>query len=148
MRHFELKPEFVDEIPRSPEPGKLYVSCRYQAVIHLCACGCGAEISTPLHPTGWKLVYDGETVSLRPSVGNWSEPCQSHYVISNSQVIWGSQFSRSRIDEIRRQRNLDIDRYYERGERTVAPAPADDDAPRFWTKLMASLRRQAKRRDG
>lgn len=139
MRHFELKPEFVDEIPRLPEPGKLYVSCRYQAVIHLCACGCGTEISTPLHPTGWKLIYDGETASLRPSVGNWSEPCQSHYVISNNRVIWGSRFSRRRIDEIRQKRYLDIDRYYEREAMTAAPVPPDD-APGFWGKLKALMR--------
>ena len=34
-----------------------------------CACGCGTGISLPLGSAEWKLEYDGETVSLRPSVG-------------------------------------------------------------------------------
>jgi hypothetical protein len=42
-------------------------------------CGCGKKVVLPLHPTHGKLTYDGETVSLSPSVGNWSFPCESHY---------------------------------------------------------------------
>ena len=104
MRHFKLTPVFVEHIPASLDQGKLYISCQYLAVIHLCACGCGVEVSTPLHPTGWKLTFDGESVSLYPSVGNWSEKCQSHYIIRNNRVIWGDRFSRDRIDQIRKKR--------------------------------------------
>lgn len=29
----------------------------------------------------WTLIFDGDTVSLDPSIGNWSFHCQSHYLI-------------------------------------------------------------------
>ena len=65
------------------------MSLRYRTVAHLCACGCGVEVNTPLHPTGWAITYDGVNVSLRPSVGNWSEDCGSHYIIDKNRVRWG-----------------------------------------------------------
>jgi len=34
-------------------------------------------VVTPLSPTGWSLIFDGETVSLYPSIGNWNFPCRS-----------------------------------------------------------------------
>ena len=71
MKLRQITPEFVDEIPRELEPGKLYVCCRYRAVKHLCACGCGVAVNIPLHPTGWTLICDGVSVSLWPSIGNW-----------------------------------------------------------------------------
>ena len=110
----ELTAEFVDEIPIDLEPGLLYLSCRYRAAIHLCACGCGAKISTPLHPTGWRIQYDGESVTLSPSVGNWSEKCQSHYIIRNNKVLWSYQYSKETIQRIRDERRRDINRYYGR----------------------------------
>lgn len=107
-----LVPVFVDEIPRDPQRGKLYISCRYHAVIHLCPCGCATKISTPLHPTAWRLSYDGVSVSLLPSIGNWSEKCQSHYWITNNRVVWSCALPRQKIEQARRKRDLDLDRYY------------------------------------
>ena len=120
----EVTPEFVDEVPSVPEHGKLYLSCRYRAAVHLCACGCGAKISTPLHPTGWRLSYDGETVSLNPSVGNWSEQCQSHYIIKDSRVLWGDRLPRDKIRRIREQRHRDLEDYYEVDMQPPPPPPA------------------------
>lgn len=70
---------FVDAAPERPSVATLYVSIRYASAIHLCACGCGRKVVTPLSPHDWRLIFDGDTVSLYPSVGNWSFPCQSHY---------------------------------------------------------------------
>ena len=56
-------PTFVDTVPRHLEGGRLYVSLRYRTVTHLCACGCGVEVNTPLHPTGWTITYDGVGLS-------------------------------------------------------------------------------------
>ena len=112
MKLRQITPEFVDEIPRELEPGKLYVCCRYRAVMHLCACGCGASISTPLHPTGWTLTCHGVSVSLWPSIGNWSEKCQSHYWIRNSNIHWAPQWSRHKILKTRKARDLELDRYF------------------------------------
>lgn len=112
MKLHEITPEFVDEIPRELEPGKLYVCCQYRAVKHLCPCGCGAAINTPLHPTGWTLIFDGVSVSLWPSIGNWSENCQSHYWIRNNRIDWAPKWSRRRIRRGRKARELELNQYF------------------------------------
>ena len=112
MKLRQIAPEFVDEIPRELDPGTLYVCCRYRAVKHLCACGCGVAISTPLHPTGWTLICDGVSVSVWPSIGNWSEKCQSHYWIRNNKIHWASKWSRHKILKTRKARDLELDQYF------------------------------------
>jgi hypothetical protein len=88
---------FVGIVPVAPEPGAIYVSLEYSTAVHLCACGCGLEVVTPLSPTDWQIAYDGETLSLiggddavspAGSIGNWSFPCGSHYVIRRGRVHW------------------------------------------------------------
>ncbi|MCB0460865.1 MAG: hypothetical protein KDC74_12760, partial [Flavobacteriaceae bacterium] len=82
----KLKHQFVEFMPDEIQEGVVYISLKYKSVIHKCACGCGNEVNTPLHPTGWKLLYDGESVSLKPSIGNWSYDCQSHYWITKDEI--------------------------------------------------------------
>lgn len=48
-----LRLERVHYMPKVLEPGVLYVSEEFGAAAHLCACGCGAKIRTPLAPTEW-----------------------------------------------------------------------------------------------
>ena len=74
-----LKHEFVEFIPDELEQGTVYVSIRFATASHLCVCGCGNKVVTPIRPTDWTLTFDGKTISLNPSIGNWSFPCQSHY---------------------------------------------------------------------
>jgi hypothetical protein len=93
-----LRPEFVRSIPEKLEEGVIYVSIPYTTAIHLCACGCGREVITPISPTDWKLTFDAETVSLDPSIGNWSFPCQSHYWLRRNQIRWERQMTREQID--------------------------------------------------
>ena len=50
--------------------------------------GCGGRVVTPLSPDDWRLTYDGDTVSLWPSIGNWAFACQSHYWIRSDQIVW------------------------------------------------------------
>jgi hypothetical protein len=97
MRYRRLEHRFLTNIPRATEPGILYVSIEYATAVHRCCCGCGEEVVTPLTPTDWKLIFDGETVSLWPSVGNWSYACKSHYVIEKNQVIGALPWSDRRI---------------------------------------------------
>ena len=59
-----LEPLFVHEVPERPEEGKLYISIEFGSVNHLCACGCGNEVVTPLHPARWAILYDGDTITL------------------------------------------------------------------------------------
>ncbi|MCR9118429.1 MAG: DUF6527 family protein, partial [bacterium] len=101
MKNKQIKHEFVDAIPEAIEPGTLYVSVEFATAVHLCECGCGLEVVTPLSRTDWKLVYDGETVSLHPSIGNWSFPCRSHYWIRDGQVQWAGDMHNQQITQIR-----------------------------------------------
>ena len=92
MRH-----EFVEYAPDVLEEGVLYVSITLRNALHRCACGCGAEIATPLSPVGWEVRFDGETVSLYPSIGNWALPCQSHYWIRRDTVRWARRWSPAEV---------------------------------------------------
>lgn len=103
-RLHHLIPVFVEFIPERLEPGCLYVSMEYGAVAHLCACGCESKVNTPLTPTDWSLKYDGEAVTLSPSIGNWSRPCRSHYFITANRVRWAAAWSE---EKIRQGRALD-----------------------------------------
>src|ERR1700731_3881354 len=98
-----LRPEFVEFIPGALQSGVLYISRKYKTASHLCCCGCGNKVVTPLNPSGWRLTEKGSTVSLHPSIGNWSFPCQSHYWIRGGRVEWAPQWSRRQIEEGRRQ---------------------------------------------
>ncbi|RZK25167.1 MAG: hypothetical protein EOO43_06215, partial [Flavobacterium sp.] len=81
-------PEFTELIPTEIAEGVIYISIPHCVAIHKCACGCGLEVITPFHPiVGWKLIFDGASITLRPSIGNWNFPCQSHYFITDNEII-------------------------------------------------------------
>lgn len=94
----ELRPEFSQFIPPDLEPGILYISMQYATASHLCCCGCGEEVVTPFTPTDWSMSFDGESVSLSPSIGNWYLHCRSHYFIRRGKVIEAGSWSKERID--------------------------------------------------
>jgi len=101
MRQTEIRPEFVTLAPDVLEPGVAYVSMEYSTVLHLCCCGCGNQVVTPLAPARFHLTFDGKTISLNHSVGNWSFPCQSHYWIRRNQVLWDRPFGREEVATVR-----------------------------------------------
>lgn len=70
------------------EQGILYVSGKYRTATHLCACGCGKKVVTPLKDGFWTLTQGGAGPTLSPSIGNFDIPCRSHYFIRNGDVIW------------------------------------------------------------
>lgn len=88
MKTSEFTPIIVESAPAHLEPGLLYISIKYHTVLHLCPCGCGEEIVTPLAPDSWHLEFDGVSVSLYPSIGNYRLPCHSHYFIRSNKVVW------------------------------------------------------------
>ncbi|WP_346656932.1 DUF6527 family protein [Streptomyces sp. F001] len=89
------------------DSGLLYVSIPYRTCGHLCCCGCGHEVVTPLSPAQWSITYDGENVSLTPSIGNWALPCRSHYWIHDGRVRWSRRYSAAEIAQNRdRDRRL------------------------------------------
>lgn len=93
-----LSHEFVEFVPEQLREGVLYVSTTYATAAHRCFCGCGWEVVTPLSPTDWTLSFNGETVSLSPSVGNWSLPCRSHYWIEDNRIEWSGEMTQKAID--------------------------------------------------
>ena len=95
-----MKHKFVEFIPSEIEENVLYISFEYDVAKHKCACGCGADIVTTLSPARWKLTYDGETVSLNPSIGNWNHKCKSHYFITNDKVVWAGAITKNQMVDV------------------------------------------------
>lgn len=88
---------FVDHIPRQLDPAVIYLSLTYNTAVHSCCCGCGEQVVNPLSPKQWKVTYDGRSISLDPSIGNWSFACQSHYWIEHNDVRWARQWTEKEI---------------------------------------------------
>ncbi len=133
-----MKHAFVDYVPDKVEPDTLYIALEFDTAVHLCACGCGNEVVTPLSPAQWAITYDGRSVSLYPSIGNWSYPCLSHYWIEKDQVRWSRKWSKAEIDAVRRK---DADEGRRLFEEKQEPVSTDEgpDQPRqnssFWHRL-------------
>ena len=105
--------EFVAHIPDVLKDGTLYISMDYATAIHKCACGCGHEIVTPLSPIDWTLTFDGVSVTLDPSIGNWSYSCQSHYLIIKNRIVWSDRWAKSRIQQNRQEYRDLVEQAYE-----------------------------------
>jgi hypothetical protein len=88
----KLSHRFVDHMPPKLEDGVIYISLKFGIVSHNCCCGCGTEVVTNLSPNGWSLIYDGRSVGLYPSIGNWNLKCRSHYWIRNDSVEWAESW--------------------------------------------------------
>lgn len=63
---------------------------------------------TPTNPAKWRLVERADTVSLWPSIGNWSFPCQSHYYIERNGVRWAGAFSPKMIAAVKARDRVDV----------------------------------------
>ena len=50
------------------------------------------------------MIYDGQTITLRPSIGNFSIPYKSHYYITENKVEWLEEYhknnSKNRLFEL------------------------------------------------
>ena len=128
-RELILRHEFVEFIPDKLADGVVYVSIPYATVAHKCCCGCGMEVVTPLSPTDWELIFDGESISLDPSIGNWSFDCKSHYWIRGGRVVWAAQFTPARIDAVRRSDALAREQHFDRAQEQES----------FWRRIMRRL---------
>ena len=99
MRTTKWHVEWVEDMPHVIEPGNLYISTKPRLTEHLCACGCGMEVSLPLSRSDWWIKYDGDTISMCPSVGNWRLPCRSHYQLTENRTIWCPAWTDGQIAE-------------------------------------------------
>lgn len=112
MRDSHLEHRFVQHIPDELKSGVLYISMEYGTAAHRCCCGCGEEVVTPFTPTDWKMTFDGETVSLNPSIGNWTLPCRSHYVIKRGRVIEAGPWTDKQVEAERNRDRIAKAKYY------------------------------------
>jgi hypothetical protein len=112
MKLSTIRPMFVEFIPRELEQGVLYISERYQTAAHLCACGCGVKVVTPLSPVDWRLHRDpAGLVTLHPSIGNWNHPCRSHYWIRKNNIQWAGSMTAAQIERVKAKDIADKARY-------------------------------------
>lgn len=140
-RVFELSHEFVEYIPERLQDNVLYISIPYATAAHLCCCGCGEEVVTPLSPTDWQLRFDGRSVSLEPSVGNWNFACQSHYWIVEDRVQWAPRWSRDKIEAGRERDRLRKKAYFEERPVPVGEEPRSEPSMlNFLKRLLSWLR--------
>jgi hypothetical protein len=136
-RQTNIQSEFVELIPERLEPGKLYISHRYSTAVHLCCCGCGREVVTPLNPAKWRFTESRGTVSLFPSIGNWSFPCKSHYWITDSHIHWASTMSSALIAAVQNRDKQDAENYI----RSIKPSSTGrSKIGEWWAKIIHRLR--------
>lgn len=108
----KIRIERVHTMPAKLEPGVLYVSDEFGTAAHLCACGCGSKIRTPLGPTEWSLRETRAGATLHPSIGNWQKPCRSHYLIVDGTILWAGDMSPEDILAGRAAEQRRRERYY------------------------------------
>lgn len=129
-----LETKFVELIPSELVEGILYISVEYGTVVHRCACGCRNKVVTPLTPTDWRMTYNGETVSLNPSVGSWNLPCKSHYWIEENEVVWAKRWSNEQIEFGRSAEKLAKEKYY---AESVQERPLEEKDESWWARIRS-----------
>lgn len=97
-----IQHKFVDFIPEEVEDWVLYISMKYRTAVHNCICGCGNSVVTPISPTDWKIIFNGKTISLNPSIGNWNFECRSHYWIKSNKIVIANDWSYEMIQDGRK----------------------------------------------
>jgi hypothetical protein len=128
VRERQIQFEFVEFMPDELGEDVLYISLKYATAKHKCFCGCGTEVVTPISPVGWQVIFDGETVSLHPSIGNWNFPCRAHYWIRRSIVVPARSMNRWEIEEGRANDREERDAFFDgRLQSESAPCDGDDD---------------------
>lgn len=109
-----LQHKFVEFIPEQLEDGILYISLTYYTAIHKCVCGCNNEVVTPFSPTDWKMTFDGETISLSPSIGNWNFNCKSHYFIRKNKIEFVRIWTNDEIKDGQRKDEKKKEKFFSR----------------------------------
>jgi hypothetical protein len=128
-------------MPKVLEAGLLYVSEEFEVAGHLCACGCGNKVITPLGPTEWSFTEEDGEPTLSPSIGSWQLPCQSHYWITAGRVMWASKWTQEQIERGRKAEEEALREYY--GARMIKK-PGRLSA--LWRRLKEIARSTLRRR--
>lgn len=136
-----LRLERVHYMPKVLEPGVLYASEEFGAAAHLCACGCGAKIRTPLGPTEWRLEETHDGPSLSPSVGNWQQPCRSHYWIWRGDVEWHGDWTEAQVQAGRHREHQRRQAYFSE-RKNLRRAQALSPSQHLWNFIKNLVRRR------
>lgn len=142
MNDDRLHHRFVENFPDRLDSGVLYISMEYATAAHSCCCGCGEEVITPFSPTDWKMTFDGETISLWPSIGNWGFPCRSHYIIKQGKVIEALPWSAEQVSEGRQRDRTVKRRFFEQAPQVdppPKPIPLRSESKGFWARVRGCL---------
>jgi hypothetical protein len=135
VRLNRVEPRFVELVPDVLERDVVYISIPYGAIVHSCLCGCGEKVSTPLSPAQWSLTYDGEHISLSPSVGSGTLPCNSHYVIARNEVRWAATMTKAQtVAALDRDRSVLV-------EHLEPAAPVGQKRRQWWSWVAGRFRR-------
>lgn len=134
-----MQHRFVETIPDAVEDGVLYISLKYCTAIHKCVCGCGNEVVTPISPMDWKLIFDGKTVSLSPSIGNWSFNCQSHYWIKRNEIVYAREWDKEEIQFGRTNDEKRKAKYYNKENESVSSVTKRPKKKKRWKKFLKSI---------
>ena len=136
-RRTQIQHCYVEFIPKDLEEGILYISTRFKTASHLCCCGCGSTVVTPLNPAKWRLLDHKSSVSLSPSIGLGALPCRSHYWIKRSRIDWYPNMTDA---ETRRAEQADeyASQIYT-GERLPGP-PSSPPTNHRWQQLIGWFR--------
>ena len=91
-----------------------------------------------------QVTFDGESVTLNPSVGNWNQDCRSHYVIERNRVIECGQWSDAHVEAERRRDKRAKAAYYDQATASARldakpTAPTGDTAKTsgLWSRFRA-----------
>lgn len=117
----------VKFIPKYLDVGFLYVSKKFDIAAHICPCGCGTKIVTPLGPCEWSFSEKKGRPTLYPSIGNWQIPCKSHYWIKNGQIEWSYTWTDEEIEAGRKAEQQKRELYYQNKKRSQIKL--------FWKRL-------------
>jgi Family of unknown function (DUF6527) len=71
------------------------------------------------------MTFDGEMVSLSPSIGNWNFACRSHYFIRRGRIVEATTWTGQQVEANRRKDRAAKADYYGTFELTdvVKPIP-------------------------
>jgi len=66
-----------------------------------------------LSPVDWSLRESSGGPTLFPSIGNWQQPCKSHYWIRNGRVVWEGQWTSAEAAAGRARDHARAEQYFE-----------------------------------
>lgn len=128
----------VETMPPALAVGVLYTSRRFGIAVHLCCCGCGLRVVTPLSPADWVLTVDANGPTLRPSISNSDYPCRSHYWITSGEVEWSYELTRRQVQATRSHTARARAQQAARTQQRVTSAPGSTST--WWQRAWAWLR--------